>query len=91
MNNEILEILKGIDQTESTNGWWETSIGAQFGAKVLNDILFCFDKLTVQRDELLKALEFAREMMVVNDLTPECMPRTFDVIDEAIAKAKGEV
>jgi hypothetical protein len=32
-------------------------------------------------------LIFAKEMMIVNDLS---LPRTFEVIDEAIAKAKGE-
>jgi hypothetical protein len=40
-----------------------------------------------QRDELVRALIFAKEMMIVNDLS---LPRTFEVIDEAIAKAKGE-
>ena len=33
----ILPMLKGIDQTECENseGWWETSTGAAFGAGIL--------------------------------------------------------
>lgn len=33
--------LKGIDQTEteSLDGWWETSIGAEFGAKKLQHVI----------------------------------------------------
>ena len=36
----VLEILHGIDQTEteSQGGWWETSKGADFGADVLTKI-----------------------------------------------------
>ena len=43
-----------------------------------------------QRDELLAALKFAKDMMIANDLNYGNMPRTLEVIDEAIAKAKGE-
>ena len=37
----IKDILKGIDQTEieSSDGWWETSTGAKFGAEALKQIL----------------------------------------------------
>jgi hypothetical protein len=37
----IKDILKGIDQTEieSPDGWWETSIGAEFGAEKLKQIV----------------------------------------------------
>lgn len=33
----ILRILNGIDHTETENpdGWWETSVGAVFGAGIL--------------------------------------------------------
>ena len=36
----VLEILHGVDQTEteSQDGWWETSTGANFGADVLAKI-----------------------------------------------------
>ena len=37
--------------------------------------------------DLLAALIFAKQMMIANDLD---LPNTFEVIDEAIAKAKGE-
>jgi len=38
---EIREILKGIDQmqTESNDGWWETSTGAEFGKSKLNELI----------------------------------------------------
>jgi hypothetical protein len=33
----LIALLKGIDQseTESPDGWWETSTGADFGAGIL--------------------------------------------------------
>lgn len=37
---KIREVLNGIDETEtdSENGWWETSDGAYFGAEKLAEI-----------------------------------------------------
>ena len=86
--NEILKILEGIDKTEaeSNNGWWETSIGAQFGDEKLNDIIFCFDELKAQRDELLEALIDCRRTLEIANFTQELA-----VVNAAIAKAKGEV
>ena len=40
-----------------------------------------------QRDELLAALLLAKDMMLANNLY---LPFTLEVIDDAIAKAKGE-
>ena len=39
MSNE--ELLKGMDltQTETLDGWWETSVGAEFGAKIKAELL----------------------------------------------------
>jgi len=39
--NKIREILKGIDKTESESedGWWETSEGAEFGRKKLEELI----------------------------------------------------
>jgi hypothetical protein len=36
----IIKILKGIDQTEteSEDGYWETSVGAEFGANIIKQI-----------------------------------------------------
>ena len=36
----ILPLLKGIDETEteSADGWWETSTGANLGAEILSAI-----------------------------------------------------
>lgn len=41
MEDKIREILKGIDkdQCESEEGWWETSKGAEFGKRKLEDII----------------------------------------------------
>jgi hypothetical protein len=38
---QIKELLKGIDETEtdSIDGWWETSDGAKFGAEKLKELL----------------------------------------------------
>ncbi len=37
--SKIREILKGIDQLDSVEGgWWETSTGAEFGAKKLAEV-----------------------------------------------------
>lgn len=37
----IKDILDGIDreETEDQTGWWETSTGAEFGAKKLDEII----------------------------------------------------
>lgn len=37
---EIIWLLSGIDQTETDapGGWWETSTGAKFGARILEAI-----------------------------------------------------
>lgn len=37
----VKTVLKGIDQTEteSPEGWWETSVGAEFGAKKLQQVI----------------------------------------------------
>lgn len=47
MIKKIDEILKGIDETEcdSEDGWWETSVGAGFGAKKLEEIKTLFKEL----------------------------------------------
>lgn len=39
--NSIKAVLRGIDQTEieSPDGWWETSTGAEFGAKKLQYVI----------------------------------------------------
>jgi hypothetical protein len=36
----IIKILKGIDQTEteSEDGYWETSVGAEFGSNIMKQI-----------------------------------------------------
>jgi len=43
---QIKELLKGIDQTESesNDGWWETSVGADFGKEKLKELLVLVEK-----------------------------------------------
>lgn len=37
---KVKELLKGIDQVETdTDGWWETSVGAAFGAEKLKALI----------------------------------------------------
>ena len=61
MIDKLNEILKGIDkdQCDSSDGWWETSSGAEFGAKKLKEVQDLVKKLTLtdvsQQRELLKA------------------------------------
>ena len=42
---ELHEILKGIDKCETTDsdGWWETSTGAKFGADMLKQVVNLFE------------------------------------------------
>ena len=48
MIDKLNEILKGIDkdQCDSSDGWWETSCGAEFGAKKLKEVQDLVKKLT---------------------------------------------
>ena len=61
MIDKLNEILKGIDkdQCDSSDGWWETSSGAEFGAKKLKEVQNLVKKLTLtdvsQQRELLIA------------------------------------
>ena len=43
----IEEIVSGIDRTEveSEDGWWETSVGAEFGANKKAELVAVFSKL----------------------------------------------
>lgn len=60
MIDKLNEILKGIDQDccNGKDGWWETSCGAEFGAKKLKEVQDLVKKLTLtdvsQQRELLE-------------------------------------
>tara|TARA_R110002012_G_scaffold243902_1_gene418598 strand:- start:1943 stop:2215 length:273 start_codon:yes stop_codon:yes gene_type:complete len=49
MIDKLNEILKGIDQDccNGKDGWWETSCGAEFGAKKLKEVQDLVKKLTL--------------------------------------------
>ena len=63
MIDKLNEILKGIDQDccNGKDGWWETSCGAEFGAKKLKEVQDLVKKLTLtdvsQQHELLTEYE----------------------------------
>jgi hypothetical protein len=68
---KLREILKGIDAEESEGGWWETSEGAEFGARKLSEIFGVLasqaDKQQVLVDaitEVLRVLESSNEAIV---------------------------
>jgi hypothetical protein len=46
IKQELSSILKGIDktETESDEGWWETSSGAEFGKNKLKEVLNLIDE-----------------------------------------------
>ena len=80
MIGKLNEILKGIDkdECESSDGWWETSSGAEFGAKKLKEVQDLVKKLTLtdvsQRSELLIAY--------TNFIFDDCTEGDKEAIDE---------
>lgn len=40
----IKRILHGIDKTESDGGWWETSVGAELGKDILDELITLIEK-----------------------------------------------
>ena len=76
MIDKLNEILKGIDQDccYEKDGWWETSCGAEFGAKKLKEVQDLVKKLNLtdvsQRSELFKSfLQKVVQETKVGDLT----------------------
>ena len=68
MIKKIRETLKGIDKDicQDKDGWWETSTGAEFGAKKLKEIEDLVKNCSIpdvsqQRKLLIKFLEFGRD------------------------------
>ena len=64
--NSLKDLLKGIDEqeSESSEGWWETSKGAAFGSLILSNAIKIEyqlqqqnDKLTADSAALVEALE----------------------------------
>ena len=50
--DELKAILDGIDKTEceSEDGWWETSVGADFGAKKLEEVIAAVERHLKQQN-----------------------------------------
>ena len=61
-------ILAGIDkeETDATNGWWETSTGAEFGAQKLNEIraLFAIPEKNSTRDGKMDGDKIQRAVLL---------------------------
>lgn len=75
MIEKLNEILNGIDKDicQDKSGWWETSCGAEFGAKKLKEVQELVKKLTLT--DVVKS--FSAEQ-VVNELK-DC-----ETLDDAI-------
>ena len=86
MIDKLNEILKGIDkdQCDSSDGWWETSSGAEFGAKKLKEVQDLVKKLTLtdvsQQRELLKAFteKCNKYRTTMEEITPEEIDKFMD-------------
>ena len=87
MIDKLNEILKGIDQDccNGKDGWWETSCGAEFGAKKLKEVQDLVKKLTLtdvsQQRELFKGfLEKVVEETYSGDLTWQTREEAKDLL-----------
>lgn len=58
LREQLMAILKGIDEDEleSGHGWWETSTGAEFGAKKFEEVL----RFVAQRERAARLDELKR-------------------------------
>ena len=57
---KLNEILKGIDQDSGEeDGWWETSCGAEFGAKKLKEVQDLVKKLSIDNVSKSVAKQYA--------------------------------
>jgi len=63
MTDNIREILKGIDkdETESGDGWWETSCGVAFGTNKLREVEKYVEALLARNVKLEAVLEAAKK------------------------------
>jgi len=60
---DIHDILSGIGQTEDIGGWWETSAGAEFGQRKMQEVEACVNAaVKAERERCAK---------VADDHTPD--------------------
>ena len=81
----------GPQQSVTSRGWSIADKNGNRLAFVLGEHspeLQANARLIAAAPDLLVALMLAKDMMIANDLS---LPKTFEVIDEAIAKARGEM
>jgi len=55
---DIHDILSGIGQTEDSGGWWETSTGAEFGQRKMQEIEACVDAAVAAERERCAKVAF---------------------------------
>ena len=96
MIEAIKEVLKGIDQTEleSTDGWWETSAGAEFGAKKLKYILGLLAQPAQleERNFCSRCGKRTADLTVIHTCTPpQRKPLTDDEIWDTYMKAPVDI
>ena len=83
--------LVGPQQSITSRGWSIADKNGDRLAFVLGEYsleLQANARLIAAAPDLLAALMLAKDMMITNDLS---LPRTFEVIDEALAKVRGEM
>ncbi len=82
--DKLNEILKGIDKDQcgSSDGWWETSSGAEFGAKKLKEVQDLVKKLTLtdvsQQRVLLKAYAELIQKYYTNHFFDDAIEESID-------------
>ena len=83
--------LVGPQQSVTSRGWSISDKNGDRLAFVLGEHspeLQANARLIASAPDLLVALMLAKDMMIANDLS---LPNTFEVIDEALAKVRGEM
>lgn len=96
----IDELLNGIDQdeTENKNGWWETSVGAEFGAKKKAELKAVIRQhIIAEKRALLEGLKTQADNLHLGEI--EFNPHEYNsvlkylplsAIDAALDGLKGE-
>lgn len=85
---KLEQIVDGIDKTEIEyeNGWWETSTGAEFGAKKKQELQALID--SAKREEL-ESLPFAHDTMgFCEHFGKQFRPCAKCVVDKRLAELK---
>lgn len=83
----IKEILSGIDkqETDTQDGWWETSVSAKFGAKKLKQVLDVVSELEKEikvTDDLLADRQRLLDAIPECEVHGKCIPHALEWIEK---------